>query len=156
QNYQTLLNLDQQIAEIQEISGGSDLVLRDLAYEEIERLKGQQEAVMSRVKVALLPKDSLSPKNAIVTVQPETEGDKAASFADTLWHMYSRYASARGWIIERLTSLEDFHHITFVVRGKGAYGRLKYEEGMHAFQPAPVRPSGRSSLFTARVTVLPE
>jgi peptide chain release factor 1 len=156
QNDHTLLAIDQQIAEAQEISESSDLALRDVASEEIERLKGQKEDLMNHVKVALLPKDSMSPKNAILTIQPETDGDQTVRFANALWHMYSRYAHGQGWITEKLTSLEDFHQVTFVVRGKGVYGRMKYEAGIHAFRHTPARPADRSPLSTAKVTVLPE
>jgi peptide chain release factor 1 len=148
-----LLAIEAQLAELQEIREDRDPVLQELASEEIERLNEQREEVLHHVKVALLPKDPLSPKNAVVTIQPETESDKTAPLA--LWRMYSRYATVRGWTIGSLTSLEDFPHATFVVSGKGAYGRLKYEAGLHAFQPAPMRASEGSPRSIVRVTVLP-
>jgi peptide chain release factor 1 len=155
-DYHALLAIDQHITEAQKISEDSDLALRDLASEEIAYLKGQREDLMNRIKVALLPKDPLSAKNAVMTIQPETENNKTIVFVNALWNMYNRYALAQGWTIERLTSLEDFNHVTCVVRGKGAYGRMHYEEGLHAFRHAPSRPSDRSPLSTAKVTVLPE
>lgn len=156
QDYHALLALDQQMREAQEIGKDSDLALQELAFEEIAHLTGQKEELLQRIKVALLPKDPMSPKNAIVTIQPGTEGDESARFAQTLWQMYSRYAAGRGWRMEALTSLQDFNQTIGVIKGKGAYGRLKYEQGTHGLQHARVQSSNSGFLSTAKVTILPE
>src|SRR6266516_2659619 len=135
QKYHELVDNDKQMAEVQEM------------YEE--------------VKVLLLPKDSMDEKNAIVTVQAGAGGDEAALFAGELFRMYSRYADRRHWKIEVLDANETeqggIKDMTFVVKGKGAYNRLKYEGGTHRVQRVPVTESnGRIHTSTAKVIVLPE
>src|ERR1700736_6895497 len=103
--------------------------MRDLAFEEMERLKAHKEQVLDEVRVALLPKDIMDEKNAIVTIQGGAGGDEAALFAGELFRMYSRYADNRRWKIEILdineTGQGGIKDITFVVKGKGAYNRMK-------------------------------
>jgi peptide chain release factor 1 len=106
------------------------------------------------IKAAHLSNDSMSPKNALVSIQPETESDTTAALV--LWRMYMRYAALRGWTIEHLAGFDDFKHATFLVRGKGACGRLKYEAGLHAFQHRSMKPIGKHPCSTVNVSVLPE
>ena len=158
--YHELQENDQQIAEAQEMYD-SDLDMRDLAYEEIERLKANKERLLEDVKVSLLPKDILDEKNAIITIQGGAGGDEAALFAGELFRMYSRYAEGRRWKIEILdineTGQGGVKDITFVVKGRGAYQRLKYEGGTHRVQRVPVtEANGRIHTSTAKVIVLPE
>lgn len=153
QHYHALLAIEAHLAELQVLREEGDPVLRALASDEIERLNQQREEVLNHAKVALLPKDPMDLKNAVVTIQPEIESDTTAPLA--LWRMYCCYAAVQGWSIESLAGLEDFQHATFVVSGKGAYGRLKYEAGLHAFQQAPMRSSEGSPRSIVRVTVLP-
>src|SRR5579864_4961802 len=115
--------------------------MRDLAYEELENLKQRKEQLLEEVKVALLPKDIMDEKNAIVTIQGGAGGDEAALFAGELFRMYSRYADTKRWKIEILDSNETgqggIKDITFIVKGKGAYSRMKYEGGTHRVQRVP-------------------
>jgi peptide chain release factor 1 len=161
QKYHELVENDKQIAEAQELYEGDDLEIRGLAYEELERLKARKEELLQEIKIALLPKDIIDEKNAIVTIQAGTGGEEAALFAAELFRMYSRYADNRRWKVEILNSNETtqggIKDITFVVKGKGAYGRLKYEGGTHRVQRVPVtEASGRIHTSTAKVIVLPE
>lgn len=161
QKYYDLLKTDQQIAEAQELTEGDEPELRELAYEELERLKGERERQLEAVKILLLPKDIMDEKNAIVTIQAGAGGDEAALFAGELFRMYARYADLHRWKIEVLDSNETgqggIKDITFVVRGKGAYSRLKYEGGTHRVQRVPVtEANGRIHTSTAKVIVLPE
>jgi len=162
QQYYDLLKIDKQIAEAQEMQQSSDdAELRDLAYEEGEYLKRSREQLIEQIKISLLPKDRMDDKNAIVTIQAGTGGDEAALFAGELLRMYSRYADMHRWKIEVLDVNEmgqgGIRDITFVVKGKGAYSRMKYEGGTHRVQRVPVTESnGRIHTSTAKVIVLPE
>ena len=161
QKYHELVDNDKQMAEAQEMYEGDDPEMRELAYEELERLKAQKEQLLNKVKVVLLPKDNMDEKNAIVTVQAGAGGDEAALFAGELFRMYSRYADKRHWKIEVLDANETeqggIKDMTFVVRGKGAYSRMKYEGGTHRVQRVPVtEANGRIHTSTAKVIVLPE
>jgi peptide chain release factor 1 len=159
--YYELINTDKQIAEVQEMYDSDDLELRDLAGEELKRLKDERERLLEEVKIALLPKDIMDEKNAIVTIQGGAGGDEAALFAADLFRMYTRYADMHRWKVEVLdineTGQGGIKDITFVVRGKGAYSRLKYEGGTHRVQRVPVtEANGRIHTSTAKVIVLPE
>jgi peptide chain release factor 1 len=161
QKYYDLLKTEQQIAEAQELAEGDEPEMRELAYEELERLKAERERQLEAVKILLLPKDIMDEKNAIVTIQAGAGGDEAALFAGELFRMYARYADLHRWKIEVLDSNETgqggIKDITFVVRGKGAYSRLKYEGGTHRVQRVPVtEANGRIHTSTAKVIVLPE
>jgi peptide chain release factor 1 len=161
QKYYELAENDKQIAEAQEMYEGDDPEIRDLAFEELERLKTRKEQLLQELKIALLPKDMMDEKNAIVTIQAGAGGDEAALFAAELLRMYSRYADNRHWKVEILNSNETaqggIKDITFLVRGKGAYSRLKYEGGTHRVQRVPVtEANGRIHTSTAKVIVLPE
>src|SRR5207245_3468260 len=130
-----IVNNDRQIGEDQEMVESDDLEMRDLAFEELERLKARREHLIEEVKLSLLPKDIMDDKNAIVTIQAGAGGDEAALFAGELFRMYSRYAEGRRWKVEILdlneTGQGGIKDITFVVTGKGAYNRLTYEGGTH-------------------------
>jgi peptide chain release factor 1 len=161
QKYYQLAENDKQIAEAQEMYEGDDPEIRELAFEELERLKARKEQLLQELKIALLPKDIMDEKNAIVTIQAGAGGDEAALFAAELFRMYSRYADNRHWKVEILNSNETaqggIKDITFLVRGKGAYRRLKYEGGTHRVQRVPVtEANGRIHTSTAKVIVLPE
>ncbi len=162
QIYHELSDNQRQIEEAREIYESSDEPeMRDMVYEEIERLKQRKEQLLEQVKVSLLPKDILDDKNAIVTIQGGAGGDEAALFAGELFRMYSRYADNKRWKIEILDSNETaqggIKDITFVVKGRGAYSRMKYEGGTHRVQRVPVtEANGRIHTSTAKVIVLPE
>ncbi len=162
QKYYELQANEKQIAEAQEMYDESDEPeMRDLAYEEMERLKAYKQQLLDEVKVALLPKDIMDEKNAIVSIQGGAGGDEAALFAGELFRMYSRYADNRRWKIEIMdineTGQGGVKDITFVVKGKGAYSRMKYEGGTHRVQRVPVtEANGRIHTSTAKVIVLPE
>lgn len=161
QKYYEIVDNDKQIAEAQEMFESEEGEMRDLAFEELERLKARKEQLLDEVKVLLLPKDIMDEKNAIVTIQAGAGGDEAALFAGELFRMYSRYADARRWKIEILdmneTGQGGIKDMTFVIRGKGAYSRMKYEGGTHRVQRVPVtEANGRIHTSTAKVIVLPE
>ncbi|GAC1624596.1 MAG: peptide chain release factor 1 [Ktedonobacteraceae bacterium] len=159
--YNEIVATDQQIDDAQEMYESEDGEMRDMAYEELEQLKAHKEQLLEEVKVALLPKDIMDDKNAIITIQGGAGGDEAALFASELYRMYSRYADTHRWKVEVLdvndTEQGGIKDITFVVKGKGAYSRMKYEGGTHRVQRVPVtEANGRIHTSTAKVIVLPE
>ncbi|WP_376795094.1 peptide chain release factor 1 [Thermogemmatispora sp.] len=162
QKYYRLRTTLKELEEAEELERDSDdPALRELAREEVIRLKERREQLTEEVKLALLPKDAMDEKNAIVTIQGGAGGEEAALFAADLFRMYSRYAEQRRWKIEILdlneTDQGGIKDITFLVRGKGAYRRLKYEGGTHRVQRVPVtEANGRIHTSTAKVIVLPE
>ncbi len=158
--YHELVDNDRQIAEAHEMYN-SDPDMRELAMEEIDRLKQNKDRLLEEVRISLLPKDIMDEKNAIVSIQAGAGGDEAALFAAELFRMYSRYAEGRRWKVEILdgndTGQGGIKDITFVVRGKGVYQRLKYEGGTHRVQRVPVtEANGRIHTSTVKVIVLPE
>jgi peptide chain release factor 1 len=160
QKYNELVTTDKQVEEARDVYEHDD-EMRELAFEEMEQLKARKENLLEEVKIALLPKDIMDDKNAIVTIQGGAGGDEAALFAGELFRMYSRYADNHRWKIEVLSANETeqggMKDVTFVVRGKGAYSRLKYEGGTHRVQRVPVtEANGRIHTSTAKVIVLPE
>src|SRR5436305_14580098 len=134
--YNEVVETDRQIAEARELYESEESEMRDLAFEEMERLKVQKEHLLEEIKISLLPKDTMDEKNAIVTIQAGAGGDEAALFAGELFRMYSRYADDKRWKIEVLdvneTEQDGIKDITFVVKGKGTYNRMKSEGGTHS------------------------
>lgn len=109
----------------------------------------------------LLPKDPNDHKNVIVEIRAGAGGDEAALFAGSLYRMYVRYAERNNWKVELMSSNEigigGFKEVIFMISGKGAYSRLKYESGVHRVQRVPeTESSGRIHTSTATVAVLPE
>ena len=139
----------------------SDEELRELAKMEISELEGQVEPLEAELKILLLPNDPTDEKNVIVEIRGGAGGDEAALFAGNLFRMYSRYAERRRWKIELLsasdTGVGGYKEVSFLIKGKGAYSRLKYESGVHRVQRIPATESGgRIHTSTATVAVLPE
>ncbi|MFA5078283.1 MAG: peptide chain release factor 1 [Dehalococcoidia bacterium] len=143
------------------IEGGLDADMLAMAKEELSALKSNHEVLLDELKLSLLPKDASGSKDAIVEIRAGTGGDEAALFAADLYRMYSRYAQSKGWQIDIIDSNQNemggFKEIIFEVKGKGAYGHLKYERGVHRVQRVPVtEASGRIHTSAATVAVLPE
>ena len=139
----------------------SDNELRQLAKDEIKESQESLEKVIESLKLLLLPKDPNDEKNVIIEVRGGAGGDEAALFANSLFRMYTLYSDSRRWKTEIMSSNENgiggFKEITFLVQGKGAFSRLKYESGVHRVQRIPVTESGgRIHTSTVTVAVLPE
>ncbi len=133
----------------------------ELAETELQDLNKQQEKIEQDLKVLLIPKDPEDEKNAIVEIRAGTGGDEACLFAGDLYRMYSKYAEQHSWKIEILTwhpqEIGGFKEISFLVSGGHAYGKLKYEGGVHRVQRVPLtEASGRIHTSAASVAVLPE
>ena len=139
----------------------SDSELRQLAKEELKESQEELESVTDNLKLLLLPKDPNDEKNVIIEVRGGAGGDEAALFANSLFRMYTHYAESRRWKTEIMSSNENglggLKEVTFLVQGKGAFSRLKYESGVHRVQRIPVTESGgRIHTSTVTVAVLPE
>lgn len=139
----------------------SDEELRELAKMELSELEEQLPSVQDELKILLVPKDPNDEKDVIVEIRGGAGGDEAALFAGTLFRMYCRYAESKRWKIELMSSNETgvggYKEVSFSIKGKGAYSRLKYESGVHRVQRIPATESGgRIHTSTATVAVLPE
>jgi peptide chain release factor 1 len=137
-----------------------DKELLELAKSDLEELYPQKKELEEKLKVMLIPKDPDDNKNTIVEIRAGTGGEEAGLFAADLYRMYSKYAEKKGWRFEVLSSnptgLGGFKEIIFSVEGDNAFGRLKYESGVHRVQRVPVtEASGRIHTSAASVAVLP-
>lgn len=137
-----------------------DKELRDLAEEEMLEAKEKLPKIEEELKILLIPKDKDDEKNIICEIRAGAGGEEAALFAGTLYRMYVMYAERKHWKIEVLneneTGLGGYKEISFMITGKGAYSRLKFESGVHRVQRVPeTESSGRIHTSTATVAVLP-
>jgi peptide chain release factor 1 len=149
------------LEDARSVLDGDDVDLRMLAEAEIIDLEPQIDRLEREIKSMLLPRDPRDDRNVIMEIRAGTGGDEAAIFAADLFRLYSHYAELRRWSFEVLSSSEigigGFKEIIFLVKGKGAYSRLKYESGVHRVQRVPVTESqGRIHTSTATVAVLAE
>ena len=150
-----------QLTEAHALQDSEDDELRQLAEAESIELESQIEILEHEIKSMLLPQDLRDKRNVIMEVRAGTGGDEAALFAAALFRMYSRYAERLGWEVEVLSANEigigGFKEIIFLVKGRGAYSRLKYESGVHRVQRVPITEAqGRIHTSTATVAVLAE
>lgn len=129
---------------------------RELVKEELKENKEAVERLKGELKVLLVPKDPNDDKNVIVEIRGGAGGDEAALFAGDLFRMYCRYAERRGWKTEFMSASESelggFKEVCFMIKGTGAYSRLKYESGVHRVQRIPATESG-GRIHTSTVTV---
>ena len=149
-------------AEAEELMvGETDPEMRQLCQEQYQSARADQDRLYRALQVLLLPKDPNDEKSVIVEIRGGVGGEESALFAHSLFRMYSMYAAAKGWKIELLnyneTELGGVKEADFLVEGRGAYSRLKYESGVHRVQRVPETESGgRVHTSTATVAVLPE
>ncbi len=134
---------------------------RELAQAEFNELKERKAELETKLKILLTPKDPNDEKNVFMEIRGGAGGEEAALFAAVLFRMYSKYAEKRGWHIEVVdeseTEIGGLKEIVFMIQGRGAYSRLKYESGVHRVQRVPATESqGRIHTSTATVAVLPE
>ena len=145
----------------QELLHDDDPDMRDMAFMEVDEAKTRMAQLEEELKVLLLPKDVNDDKNVIVEIRGGVGGEEAALFAADLFRMYSMYAEAKRFSIEVMnineTELGGIKEISFMVNGKGAWARFKYESGGHRVQRVPeTESSGRIQTSAATVAVLPE
>lgn len=138
-----------------------DEELREMAREELKANEAAIEEYTDNLKILLLPKDPNDDKNVILEIRAGTGGDEAALFGSDLLRMYLRYAERMRWKTELIESNETeiggVKEVVMLVKGKGAYSRLKYESGVHRVQRVPETESGgRVHTSAASVAVMPE
>lgn len=156
--YKEYKKVKQSLADAEELM--KDPEMKELAEEEAKADREQLPKLEEELKVLLIPKDPDDDKNIICEIRGGAGGDEAALFAGTLFRMYSMYAERKHWKLEVLneneTGLGGYKEISFMISGKGAYSRLKYESGVHRVQRVPeTEASGRIHTSTATVAVLP-
>ena len=139
----------------------SDGDLREMAREQKEEALAAMQAGEEELKILLLPKDEDDDKSVIMEIRAGAGGEEAALFAADLYRMYSMYAAAQNWktevVNENETELGGYKEISFMVEGKGAYSRLKYESGVHRVQRVPeTEAQGRIQTSTCTVATLAE
>jgi peptide chain release factor 1 len=143
------------------VASETDPDMAAMAQEEVAQLDEQIVKMEANLKALLVPKDPRNDRNVIVEIRAGTGGDEAGIFAADLYRMYTRFAETHNWKPELLSSSETgvggFKEVIFMVKGKGAYSKMKYESGVHRVQRVPVTESqGRIHTSTATVVVLPE
>lgn len=150
------------IAEAKEIlKNESDPELKELAKDELDGLESRVEPLEDELKVMMLPADPNDEKNVIVEIRAGAGGDEAGLFAADLYRMYTRYAESQRWKVEEIDASENevggYKDVSFMIKGKGVYSRMKFESGVHRVQRVPATESqGRIHTSTATVAVLPE
>ncbi len=139
----------------------NDDELKEIAKDELKELEEEKESIEKNLEILLIPKDPNDSKNVIMEIRGAAGGDEANIFAGDLFRMYSRYAEKIGLKIDIINAVEGtaggFSQIEFMIKGQGAYSKLKYESGSHRVQRVPVTESnGRIQTSTATVLVMPE
>jgi len=162
QRGEELRALLEEIKEEEELlAAEEDEALREELRRAIEQDQKRAKALAQEIKRLLVPERPEDRRNAIVEIRAGAGGEESALFAADLFRMYSRYAERKGWKVKVMdshpTPLGGFKQIVFAVEGRDAYGRLRYESGVHRVQRVPVtESSGRIHTSTATVAVLPE
>jgi peptide chain release factor 1 len=160
--YQQYKAKGKEMAELETLlNSHAEAEMMALIKGEVSKLKQQQDDLLHRLKVSLIPKDPASDRDVIVEIRAGAGGEEASLFAADLFRMYSRYAQDKGWQTTVIDSNQSerggFKELIFEIKGKGAFSRLKHERGVHRVQRVPVtEASGRIHTSTATVAVLPE
>ena len=157
--YQSYRNAERDMADAEELMSDPDM--RELCQQTWQDAKQAKEDLYRQLQILLLPKDPNDEKSVIMEIRGGVGGEESALFAHSLFRMYSMYAAQKGWSIEPMnyndTELGGVKEADFIINGRGAYSRLKYESGVHRVQRVPETESGgRVHTSTATVAVLPE
>ena len=162
EKYREYKKVEKEYQEAKEMmdDASTDKELKDLAEMEMLEAKEKLPKIEEEIKILLIPKDKDDDKNVICEIRAGAGGEEAALFAGTLFRMYSMYAERKHWKLEILneneTGLGGYKEISFMITGKGAYSRLKFESGVHRVQRVPdTEASGRIHTSTVTVAVLP-
>ena len=158
EKYREYKKVTQEMEDAKEMM--ADKELKELAEADYYSAKEQIPKLEEELKMLLIPKDKDDDKNIICEIRAGAGGEEAALFAGTLFRMYNMYSERKHWKLEVLneneTELGGYKEISFMITGKGAYSRLKYESGVHRVQRVPdTESSGRIHTSTATVAVLP-
>ena len=148
-------------AELTSLAALDDPDMRELADEELARIRDALPQAEHRLALAMLPRDSADARPAMLEIRAGTGGDEAALFAADLFRMYERFAAEQGWRMETISvnanDLGGFKEVIANIAGQGVFAKLKFESGVHRVQRVPVTESGgRIHTSAATVAVLPE
>ena len=151
----------QSLAEAEELAGGGDADMRELAKEEVKSLAAKRDAILADLKLMLVPKDPNDEKNVVLEIRAGTGGHETPLFAGVLFRMYSKFAERNRWRLEVMSSSDTgvggLKEVIATIEGRGVYSKLKYESGVHRVQRVPAtEASGRIHTSTATVAVLAE
>jgi bacterial peptide chain release factor 1 (bRF-1) len=162
QTYREYKKVEAELEEAKQLLAEKlDPDMRQMVKEEIDSLEERQAELEEHLKILLLPKDPNDDKNVIMEIRGAAGGEEAALFAGDLFRMYVKYAESQGWKVDVIeshpTGLGGYKEIIFMINGKGAYSKLKFENGAHRVQRVPETESGgRIHTSTATVACLPE
>lgn len=140
---------------------GLDQDMKEMFQEDNKILEAELQQIRDEIQILMIPTDPNDKRNVFVEIRGGAGGDEAALFAHSLYRLYVKYAEARNWKVELMsvneTDIGGFKEVVFMIKGDGAYSRLKYESGVHRVQRVPeTESSGRIHTSTATVAVLPE
>ena len=150
-----------EIKEAEQLANNADQAIAEMAADEVSRLQEDIDRLEDELKLLLVPKDPRDKKNVIIEIRAGTGGDEAGLFAADLFRMYTHYAENHNWEVEVIsqndTGIGGFKEIIFLVKGRGAYSRFKYESGVHRVQRIPTtESSGRIHTSTITIAVMAE
>ena len=159
--YKEYKNVLSQLEEANLMKEDEDEELAMLGKEEANRLEALKEELYKKMEVALLPKDANDDKNVVMEIRGAVGGEEADLFAGDLYRMYLKYADSQRWKVQLIdespTSLGGYSQVSFMIKGKGVYSKLKFESGSHRVQRVPrTETSGRIHTSTATVLVMTE
>ena len=159
--YKEYKNVLSQLEEANLMKEDEDEELAMLGKEEANRLEALKEELYKKMEVALLPKDANDDKNVVMEIRGAVGGEEADLVAGDLYRMYLKYADSQRWKVQLIdespTSLGGYSQVSFMIKGKGVYSKLKFESGSHRVQRVPrTETSGRIHTSTATVLVMPE
>ncbi len=159
--YKEYRKAKEEMEAAKEMLDSDDEEMKELAKMEMADLEEKLPEIENELKILMLPKDPNDDKNVILEVRAGTGGDEAALFGMDLLRMYLRYAERRGWKAEVIdaneTDIGGVKEAEVMIKGKGAYSRMKYESGTHRVQRVPdTESSGRIHTSAATIAVLPE
>ncbi|MEW5948551.1 MAG: peptide chain release factor 1 [Thermodesulfobacteriota bacterium] len=161
ETYRRYREVKEQIADNTELMRDEDEEIREMAKEEVQKLRKEQENLEDELRILLLPKDPNDERNTILEIRAGTGGEEAALFVADLFRMYSRFAERRSWKVETMSSnptgIGGFKEIIALISGENVYSQLKYESGVHRVQRVPVTEAqGRIHTSAVTVAILPE
>lgn len=159
--YEEYKKVSKQLDEARELLSENDKELKDMAKMEIEELEPQKEEWLKKLEILLIEKDPNDDCNAMMEIRGAAGGDEGNIFAGDLYRMYAKYAESAGWKVEVVEAQDaeagGYSLISFMVKGDGAYGRMKWESGSHRVQRVPkTETQGRIHTSTATVLVSPD
>ena len=159
--YQEYKEIENGIEEAKELAKEHDPEIKEMAKMELAELEEKLPDVIKKLEIELIPKDPNDNKDVIMEIRGAAGGDEGNIFAGDLYRMYVKYAESQGWKVEVMEAIDaeagGYSLISFMVKGEGVYGKLKFESGSHRVQRVPkTETQGRVHTSTATVLVMPE